>query len=149
MEPVIFKPLPSEDIEVMIFKDLQAKAKQKKLLQAKRDDLNGWGSIFIGLLLGAAAPQLSSMWGILGLALILTGIYFFITAGVNLFQSRKVKVNSKILKGKFHNARNAAKGNCPICESEIIVYDAVTDHHFQCAVCTANLQVQNYEVTAR
>jgi len=147
MEPVIFKPIPQEDIEVMTFEDLHNLAKQKRLFQDGRDNKKGWGSILVGALI-LALSHAEGFGGILGLALILTGIYFIIAAGINCLESRKAKVNQKILKGTIHNRRHSAIGNCPVCQSELILYDSVTDHNFQCSACTANLHAQNYEVVA-
>ncbi|MEO6907216.1 MAG: hypothetical protein ABI210_04935, partial [Abditibacteriaceae bacterium] len=84
-----------------------------------------------------------------GLALILPGIYFLMKAFVMWIYSWFVNPNNEILKGKTYNMRNASKGICSICESKIIVDDSVTDHDFQCSVCSGNLHVDNYQVTAR
>jgi len=144
MEPVIFKPIPQQEIEDMVFRNLEQQAKDRKLQLAERDNTIGWNCIIFGVLVCFIPGGV-----FIGAVLLLTGIYFLVTGAIWQSKSRKVTPSSKKLKGKTYNMRNAGKGNCPVCDSEIIVDDCVSDHRFQCAVCTANLRVQNYEVTAR
>lgn len=144
MEPVIFTAIPQDDIQQMVLQKLLQEAKQKKKQQGNREFFIGVASIIIAFI----ALLLTRSILIAGIAA-LAGIFSILAGFLYCSQSKDVAPDAYLLKGKTHNARNAAKGNCPICESEIIVYDAVTDHHFQCAVCTGNLHVQNYEVVAR
>lgn len=135
--------MPHAEIEKMVLGELVEEAKSEKFLEGKKECTIS----IVSLIVGGLLLLTSLSW--IGVIVIIVAVFNLIAGILRWSQMRDVKPDPYLLKGRLHNARNSSIGNCPICASELIVYDSVTDHNFECSVCTANLHIQNYEVVAR
>lgn len=137
-----FTPLSTDEIKGQVSRELTKQTKESKKLESGED--YGFGCLLI--IIAFFAWLIPIIGWIISIGAAIIGVLLLFKSFYTGAQSWTAKADEHVVAGQSHNRRNAAQGDCPICNQEIIIYDAVANREVKCPVCTGVLEVSNYMV---